>query len=124
MGISNSVIIYLAMTTNVNDRTDAITAGVTTLRNMKCREWNKQMDIFKTFPTDPSIKSEGQWKYWEDKHLSPHISQILRHCEVTHSKKSMDGLCNGRTDNWWILENTTVEEVIDHIEEKIERDFS
>ena len=135
MAIKNAIILYLGMTTNIKDRSDALTLGTSEESNLDCREWAKQFDSFKIIYCSDydDSKSKGQWEYYEKNHLSPHLSQILCETRVEHDRKSFvekgrvdengNPRCNGRTDNWWSLGNTPTDLVIKHIIEKLERDY-
>tara|TARA_Y100001937_G_C6906658_1_gene235725 strand:- start:126 stop:515 length:390 start_codon:yes stop_codon:yes gene_type:complete len=119
MTTNDTVIIYLGMTTNVQDNPLSVTTGTSTIGGMDCREWQKHMSIFWVHCCD-SNKTKGQWEYWEKNHLSPWISCLLEESRVVYDRQQMNGRCNGRTDNWWLL-TTTQEELIEHVKEKIAR---
>ena len=124
---SDTIIIYLGMTTNLLDNPLCCTTGTTTMSKKECREWQKHMEIFWIHSCDNS-KTRGAWEYWEAQHLSPWISTIIEPCRVHHDRYSMplneDGrpMCNGRTNNWWLLDGYSQEELINHVKEKIKRD--
>ncbi len=127
MIMNDTIIIYLGVTTNVKDNPLAVTVGTSTIGGMDCREWNKHMSIFWVHCCDNS-KTKGAWEYYEKHHLSPWISTILEPCRVHHDRDSMplndEGkpMCNGRTNNWWLLDGYSQEELINHVQEKIDRD--
>tara|TARA_Y100000992_G_C21224637_1_gene472280 strand:+ start:185 stop:631 length:447 start_codon:yes stop_codon:yes gene_type:complete len=125
MNMSENVIIYLGMTTNLKDNPMCCTTGTTTIGGMTCREWNKHMEVFWVHTCDLS-RTAGGWEYWEKHHLSPWISTIIEPCRVHHDRDMMplneEGKprCNGRTNNWWLL-TISQEELIEHVKEKIAR---
>ena len=116
---NDTTIIYIGMTTNMQDDPQAMTVGTSTIGGMQCREWQKHMKVFWVWCCDDS-KTKGGWEYWEKNHLSPWIDCVLEPTRVHYDRDSLGGRCNGRTNNWWLL-TMTEQEVIAHVKEKIER---
>lgn len=115
-----TLILYVGVGVHRDDDHDVITVGTTRLDLINCRSNQKTMQIVHVFTLSRTDVSKGQFEYWENQKLSKQISTIIEPTRVIYDTLSMNGKCQGRTNNWWKLNDTKLEEVILYVKEKFE----
>ena len=120
MDFNNTYILYIGIGMHKTDPVGAITTGTTRLDLINCRSNQKTMQIIHVFTLSRTDVTKDQFYYWENKKLTPMISNLLEKTRVIYDTDSMNGKCPGRTNNWWLLNDTTIEEEKQYVKKEFE----
>lgn len=120
MNFKNTFILYVGVGMHRLDPIDTLTVGTTRLDLINCRSNQKTMQIVHVFTLSRSDVTKGQFEYWESHTLSPKLDKMLEKTRVIYDTLSMNGKCQGRTNNWWLLNDTKLEEVILYVKKEFE----